>query len=441
MVDSPNSELTKTVDRESPRAPYPWYALLATHSDFLNSLDCIYDMFKLVGPILESKDKERQHRIEEIGKEINDADGRVGRKLKSLEDVKEFMGHLRKMRTADRMFRQNIVVSVVSKFDEFLADLLREFYKANPNWLRNPSKTITYKELFEAESVDRLRSDLIQREVENLMRDSHHAQIAFIDEKLKLGLQEEFTGWTAFLEITERRNIFVHNGGCVNDAYLSNAKKLGFTPNSKARVGVLLDASDEYIRNTIDYCYELSVRVVQGAVRRLYPDGIEDADLALNNPTVNLLTEERWGLAERIFAYALGIPEKLRTPGEWYYFYLINYCISLKFAGKQIKDVLGRVQWKVFHPKYHFAVAVLEDRFDDAAKLMLTESVRKSIDREQFLGWPLFREFRKTDAFQNAFGDIYGQNEQIEILRKAESDLRAEQIVGHEAPEDASSDG
>lgn len=440
MVDAQKPESQKN-DFNRPPSSDPWDALFATHSNFLNSLDCIYEMFKLVGPLLESKDQERQKKIEELGEEIKDSDGRLGRKLSSLKDLKEFIGHIRKIRKADLMFRQNIVISIVSKFDEFLADLLRECYKANPNWLKNPNKTITYKELFDAESVDRLRSDLLQKEVEILMRDSHHAQIAFIDDKLKLGLQKGFAGWKAFLEITERRNIFVHNGGYVNDAYLANAKKLGFTPHSKAKIGVMLTATDEYIRSTIDHCYELSVRVVQGAVRRLYPDGFEDADCQLTNPTVDLLAEERWELAERIFAYALGIEENLRAPGEWQYYNLINYCIALKFAGKPFEDVLNRVQWNAFHPKYHFAIAVLEDRFDDAAKMMQSESVRASIGREDFLRWPLLREFRKTEAFQNAFGELFGQREQLEILQKAELELRAEQSAGHEASDDVSADG
>jgi hypothetical protein len=424
-------ESKSTIEPGKMDKPLPWNVLFSLHSEFLNSLDCVYELFKQVTPVLEAKDRERKERVEELIEQMGHSDGVDSPHTNLLAHAKECVGHMRKMRQADTMFRQNIVVSIVSKFDEFLADLLRECYIANPNWLKNPNKTITYKDLFEAESVDRLRSELIQREVELLMRDSHHAQIAFIDDKIKIGLHAEFVGWHSFIEITERRNLYVHNGGCVNETYLSNSAKYGYSLPDRAGLGFMLPASDKYISNAFDCFYELSVRVVQGVVRRLYPAGLHDADAILNNPSVELLKQERWLLAENIFGYALSIPEKLISKNEYPYYWRINYCIALKYSGKSFEEPLSKVRWEAFHPMYHFAIAVLQDNFEEAVRLMQTAAVQEKILRESFLDWPLLRDFRETEAFQLAFEAVYGAPVQQEILKKAEDELKAEQEFEH----------
>jgi len=104
----------------------------------------------------------------------------------------------------------------------------------------------------------------------------------------------------------------------------------------------------------------------QAAIRRLFPKSFGELDKRLNNKTVELLKLKRWDLAERIFSYALQIPKDLRSRGEMEYYFLINLCIARKFAGKEFTSRLNSVDWTPFHPKYHFAVAVLQDRFTAA---------------------------------------------------------------------------
>ena len=80
-------------------------------------------------------------------------------------------------------------------------------------------------------------------EVDVLMRDAHVAQIEFLDSKLKLGIVDHFSRWKEFLEITERRNLFVHTGGRVTQQYLQNCRRLGVQVDAKIKDGVILGAS------------------------------------------------------------------------------------------------------------------------------------------------------------------------------------------------------
>ena len=148
-----NETESKTTDTEQHNSE-PWNHVFAAHNRFLNDLDCIYEMFRLVSPILRQNDEERQARIKELGKEIEIDGERVVREISSIDEVCEFLGHIQRMKKADRMFRQNVIVSIVSKFDEYLMVLLRCAFEENTSWLNNPNKTVSYKQLFEIESLD-----------------------------------------------------------------------------------------------------------------------------------------------------------------------------------------------------------------------------------------------------------------------------------------------
>ena len=396
----------------------PWDKLFLAHRKFRNDLDCCREMFNLIAPILKKEDARRHREMERIGVEI-ESDGKEKKKRLTFEEVQELVSHIAKMETADRMFRQNTIVSIVSKFDEFLMVLLRCGFEENPNWLKNPDKSITYVQLLEIESIDRFVDELIKKEVDSLMRGSHHAQIALLDAKLKIGIQEHFEGWSEFLEITERRNLFVHSGGVVNSIYRENAVALGYpTPTEDE-----LSATDDYVYRAIEIFYELSVRLIQGVSRRLFPKCHTDADWKLNNQSVELLQAEQWKLASKMFRYAIGIPDNLRAVEEIKYYNTINLCIALKFQGEPFDDEIGRVSWKPLHPKYQFAVAVLEDRYEDASSMMKSEAVRQQVDKDSILTWPLLREFRKTDEFKTAFKAIYGYEFEKELLEKTKESI------------------
>jgi hypothetical protein len=400
VAESKNEPSGKNPTSEKAQRPAdPWKDIVSAHEAFLTHLECISEMFEMVLPVIKKRDAERDERIKELSEAIESETGKTRWRIKSIEDIQEFLGHVRKIRQAEKMFRQSIITSIVSKFDAFFMKLLELAYRQNPGWLKNPDKKISYKELLEIESLDKAKSEIVIREVDTLMRDSHHAQITFLDGRLKLGIEEGFDRWKDFLEITERRNLFVHTGGAISPPYLDNCKRWQIPLPEKVKLGGYLSASDEYIARAVDCFYESSVRLLQASVRRLFPTSYDGLDSHLNNKTVELLTNERWDLAERLFEYAIHIPKDLRGKGEIEYFYLVNLCIALKFAGKNFEERLHAIDWRPFHPKYHFAVAILEDRFEEAEKLMRTSAVQEEVSELHFKDWPLLREFRKTERF------------------------------------------
>ena len=407
-MDPTSKVPSNTENKEQEKPKKAWANLFEAQSRYFDNIICLKEMVGTVSPILTTKDKERLQRINEIKSKSEKF--KSGESNVSYEEYKELLDHVRKIRKSDNMFRHSILTLIVSRYDEFLSDILRAAYFQNPSWLKSSDRKISHREVLELESLESFKTSLIEKEIDQLMRDSHLEQIRFLDEKLKLGIAENYKGFSDFLEITERRNLFVHTGGIVSPSYMGNCKKMAITIDSKAKEGVRLGAPDKYLQKAFDCFYEISVRICQAVSRRLFPDCYEAADRFLNNRGVDLLLEGNTELAEKIFTYALSIPEHLRSKGDLPYHFIINLCIAEKRLGKNFKERLDKTNWSPFHPKYHFAIAVLEDRFSEAAKLMQGESVKTQLKPQTFKEWPLLTEFVKSREFLDSYHSTYGKD-------------------------------
>ncbi len=73
---------------------------------------------------------------------------------------------------------------------------------------------------------------------------------------------------------------------------------------------------------------------------------------------------------------------------------------------------------------FQLAVAVLRDDFQAAASLMKLVSIGEQLKANDYRDWPLFKEFRKSQIFIDAYQSIYGHG-----LPVLESHL-ADQLFG-----------
>lgn len=387
-----------------------------TADSYLIDLECLREMFFTVLPVLQERDSARVKEIEAIlddARVINDDDGKKSVTLTNAA-AKEMALNVRKLRRAESIFRREAIVSLVSRFDEFLSAILKVVLRENPEWLKSNTKTLTYKELIELDSVKEAITGIIEKEVDELMRGSKEEQINFLDSKLKLGIKDNFTKFSEFLEIAERRNLFAHTGGRVSQQYLDRCKKYGIRNPEDVRKGALIEISDDYFSKAFDLFFEAGLRVSQAAFRRMFPGHLRAADRSLNHLAIRFLDLAEWELAELISDFFVAVPEQLRSEDvEFYYFALINRAIAQKASGKKVEPGLAGVPWEAFHPKYKLALHVLRDEFDEAAKLCRNQAVIEAVTENGFREWPLFRTFRETAQFADAYKETFGRDFRI----------------------------
>ncbi|AHK17638.1 hypothetical protein [Thalassolituus oleivorans] len=435
--------------------------LLGITDRYLVDLECLREMFSTVIPVLREQDDLRHKAVKEIFKRAekvseeetqeqessalkdsgsdkldSDSDSNeVNSPKKSFKisfgpkDAENLISNVRKIKRAETLFAKQSIVSFVSRFDEFLGAFLEIALAQNPDWLKSSEKTITYKQLIELKSIDTAIKGVIAKEVENLLRGSHEEHISYIDEKLKLGIRDHFPNLSCFLEVAERRNLFVHTGGQVSNQYLDRCRGFKY-PVNDIKEGQELEVSDDYFEKAFNVFFEIGLRIGQAAFRRLFPDEVATADSALNKLAIKFLNYGDNELAELITNYELNIPQKLRSDdSENEYYARINRAIAQKRQGKDFEPGLDGVPWKAFHSKYKLCLHVLRDELQEAAALMSSDDVIDEVGIEGFRTWPVFQDFRSTEEFREAYKQAFDHEYTPDPERDAQTIARQEEVV------------
>ena len=133
---------------------------------------------------------------------------------------------LQKKRKQTRAKRAQILlprlflISFVSEYDAFLGNLIVAVFNRRPELLKSADKVLSFAELMEFESLEEAKNSLLEIEVENILRKSHSDQFTWMENRFSIKLREKLDVWPTFIELTERRNLFVHTDGVVTSQYL-----------------------------------------------------------------------------------------------------------------------------------------------------------------------------------------------------------------------------
>lgn len=317
----PKKKATKTgkASKQGTKPPISKNAqrLFATTEIFCQDLKCARELFNIVVPTLKTLDDNRGKNIEKTmarldmirKKKVKAPDAHELPKI--IMSIRQLRGDLKKLDRANRMFRCNSLVLLISKYDEYLSDVLRVILEAHPDQLKSSDKMLSYEDIAGAGKLSDVFDKFVSKEIEKVIRMSHEEQLNYLDSKLKLKLKENYTSWSDFVEMTERRNLFVHCGGEVNSQYLKVCREHGIKLDKKIKEGVCLLVSKEYFEKAYRAVYELGVRIGQGVFRQLFPESLYYIDRSLSNELgVTLEEDNQWELALTVFNFALSIPQK-----------------------------------------------------------------------------------------------------------------------------------
>jgi hypothetical protein len=84
--------------------------------------------------------------------------------------------------------------------------------------------------------------------------------------------------------------------------------------------------------------------------------------------------------------------------------------------------IISDEDWTACENKFKLAVAVLKDEFEKAAAVMRKVGKSGEVREEQYSNWPVFREFRKSSYFLEAYAEIFGHPfTNISILQSKET--------------------
>ncbi|EMY59943.1 hypothetical protein [Leptospira terpstrae] len=321
---------------------------------------------------------------------------------------------------AARFMPRSLIVSLVSQIDILISDILKKIYSQQENSLKTSQKTLTFEEIFNYSDLEELKSRIIEREIESLLRENHLKQLEQLETKLNLTLFSDKDLIANYIELTERRNLLVHTNAVVNEQYITNCNNTKFCKNPvTVQKGQILEVDSHYIRNSINLVFEFGIKFIQIIWRKHFPSESAEADSELNSLCYNLIFDEKYEMALVFLNFATSKEIKIKE-AEIDRFILLNKAQTLKWMGKEeeCQKLLNSTSWSGLNNQILVAKYSLENKLDDALLLMGKIADSNDLPKEAFKEWPIFKELRKHPRFPEIYKEKF--KEEFEEIDKTE---------------------
>jgi hypothetical protein len=309
----------------------------------------------------------------------------------------------------------------VSQYDAFLGRLVSALLRQKPELLKSSDRVFTFSQLCDFNSLEEARELVLEKEIETLLRKSHAEQFDWLEKKFDINLHADLPVWPLFIEVTERRNLFVHSNGVVSSQYLRACREHKVELKENVKQGTELRVSPKYFSLAYAAIYEIGMKLAQVLWRKLNPSEIKDADKILTDFSFELIEDERYDLAKTMLDFACRAPMKYFDERNRLVF-LVNKAQAYKWSGDlaAAEQIVNGQDWSATGDAFRLAAAVLKDQYETAATLMRKIGDSGYPHKEHYKTWPLFKQFRKTKEFEGAFQEIFGElPSQSEVLEKS----------------------
>lgn len=312
---------------------------------------------------------------------------------------------------------RSLLVSLVSQYDAFLGRLLRAIFLKKPELLNGSERKITFEALQHFPSIDAAREYILEKEVESILRSSHSDQFKWMEKAFALPLTKDLKSWPIFVELTERRNLFVHTDGVVSSQYMAVCSSHGVQLTEGQKEGARVGVPQDYFKSAHDCIYEIGVKLAHVLWRKLFPNEREKADNSLISTSYELIEAGRYQLAIRLLDFACdGMKSHANEVTKLAL--IVNRAQAYKWLGDhdRCKKIMRAVDWSAKSDQFRLADAVLREDWSVAAKLVSRIGTDGAVSALDYRDWPLFREFREKDAFLEAYRSTFG----VDFSKKAE---------------------
>jgi hypothetical protein len=245
----------------------------------------------------------------------------------------------------------------------------------------------------------------VEREVESMLHESHVEQLNTIAKRFNASAVAELEEKEDLIEVTERRNLYAHQGGRITAYYLAKAKKAPGDHNP----GQSLITEPAYFDEACNVIILAAIKMTQMVWRAVGgPAKLGAADRDLSQIAYEYLLYQQWELAGRILRFA-GTVE--HSTEQHMLVFAINHAQAFKWQGntKACESVLSKIDWNAKDQALQLSRAVLLEDYEEAARLMYDVGSTRQVQKSAFDYWPIYRDFRKSDIYRHVYMELYKQ--------------------------------
>ncbi len=388
----------------------------------------VRDLHLCVTTLVPAAAKLHMRRLRRIPSRLESLDPLLGSedretRIQGQTEIQRIAHEVDRLRNSDLLgiLVRSFFVQLFSAFDVLTGDLLRGLYKERPALFEDLDKEMSLSEIVALGSIDAVKEKVLEDEIDGFRRASYIDQFKRLENRFGLKLRA-FDRWPAFVEAGQRRNIVTHCDGMVTAQYLQVCRKEGVRIPTDTTVGTKLPLTPRYFVRTLFLMLEVGVKLAQTLWRKTLPEQIPRADRHLNNVTFDLLWDGDWVAAERLGDFARSLPGERTEPDRR--IALVNHAIALQELDRPdaVLEALDSMDWSdAVSMEFRLANVVLRRDYATAAALMRRIGTEGEYFHESsYHNWPLFRRFRQSDDFLDAYRDVFGYGFREKLQEEAE---------------------
>lgn len=382
-------------------------------TEYITAICCINDSFSEISTILTQKkntaNKSMDSFISNL-KPINSKDfiEKLMKKPSYIKRYKILNKDIERSEQAYNILPQSLFISIVSQFDVLIAQLIKFIYLYSDNKLMESDCQISFREVLQIGDIKKIKEKYINDRIDSALRDSHSEQIKTLSKLIGNVPLDKVDFWGDFIEMTQRRNLFVHSKGVVSSQYISECKKANKILDMP--MGSILKVDEEYFNHAFYVFFCMGVMLSQVISRVVLGEQLlGEIDSVLNNVIYETICEGKYDISIRLSQFATDNNTKHSNKLDEKYF-ILNYAQAYKWKGdnEKCKEIIGKYDFSETKEDILVAKYALEDDIENVVKSMKAIGNTSDImNEEAYATWEIFKEMRLKEDFQKAFEEIF----------------------------------
>lgn len=316
----------------------------------------------------------------------------------SIESNKTVDGHMENAARTKKhieLLYKNSLISLLSSVEWFFSEILHFYYDKYPESAGIQKKTMTLSELKSFGTVPDAEKYLIDIKIEEVLRGSFDSWLNLLKSELSLKLGYVTSIENELVEIYQRRNILVHNGGKVNSIYLS---KVHEAQRKDLKLNDAINIDKEYLDSSIRKLQKTFILIASELWKKLDKDDKKRGDVLTDIIYENLL-KSRWDICEGLCHFIIN-DSKLEPIDRLVA--QLNYWLCKKRTGKfnEVKEELLKTDFSDKKEIFQLGLYALKDDNKSFFETLPIALDSKQLNIERLEEFPIFQELRATEDYK-----------------------------------------
>ncbi|MES2286722.1 MAG: hypothetical protein V4547_13620 [Bacteroidota bacterium] len=290
---------------------------------------------------------------------------------------------------------KNSFIALISSAEWFFSEILHYYYDKFPESAGVQKKSLTLAELKSFGSVDDAEKYLIDTKIEDILRGSFDSWLSILKSELGLKLGYVDPIEDELVEIYQRRNTLVHNGGKVNSIYLSKVKE---AQRKKIKLNDIINIDKAYLDGAIRKLQKTFILIASELWKKLDKDDKKRGDV-LTDIIYENVQKSRWDICEGLCYFVIN-DSKLEPIDKLVA--QINYWLCKKRTNQfeSIKEEVNKANFSDKKEIFQLALYALKDDRKSFFQTLPIALDSKQLNIERLEEFPIFEELRETEEYK-----------------------------------------